>query len=1095
MNFLKKIFTSALVLLYCNAELTAQFFQGSNMQFGKNRVQYKEFTWFYYPSKNFDVYYYIGGEPLAEYTLVSAERNLVQLEKFFDYTLDEKMQVLTYLKQSEYRQSNLGLEDGDGYNIGGVARIMGNKMFVYYEDDHTTLDLQIRENIARILFNQMMYGGDWKDVLKSSTLLSVPRWYEEGLIAYAAGGPSLESETYISDLLLQDKFKSFNFLEGPQARLAGQAFWNYISEVYGDNVIPNLLYMSQASRNIESGFLYVLGLSLEAVTDEFVQFYKDKSRSGRTELIPGEPVRYDGNDKAQKLAWKKARKQMGYIKVKYKKRFEYSQFTQSPDGKYVAYVTHELGQYRIWIYDTEEQEAECILKREYKLDRIADKTFPALTWHPSSKVLTYVFEKRNNAWIGNYNLEEEKHSQKELFLIQKILDMKYHPDGKKIIFSGVNRGQTDLYLYQVIGNNQEQLTFDIWDDMNPQFTDDGKRIIFSSNRPDDTLRTDEKNIYQLAENHDIYLFELANRSRYLTRLTNTPDDDEQYPAEYSSKKYTYVTTGNESNARYLATIDSAITTIDTTIHYRYYTVTSLLDNYQRKPASYRFDAGSGTYTMHFARGMQPIVYVGNKSNDQALNVQSSGNKSQQGAQENLPASTMVFSKDSLNTGDIDINNYLFEEDRKEYSYEKQTIVVQDNAKVGATLADSLETPFELPRSRNYRLNFAADQVVAQVNNTFTNPFYQLYTSPSSVSPGLSFMNVYGASDLFEDYKVRGGFRFSANLQNNDYGVSFENLRHRWDKKLILSRQSNLSQNDDTLFKTHTYNLIRQWKYPFTELSSVRIQAVVREDRKVALSQELTSLSTPNSNQLTTGIHLEYVFDNTIYKGINLYNGTRYKIWAESYVRPLYYQQRTDFNVVGFDFRHYRKIHRDIIAAIRISGATSFGQYKVVHYLGGVDNWILNQRINTETDIDVEGQRYAYQSFVAPMRGFYVNSRNGNSLLMSNTEIRLPVFKYFMRKPIKSDFVENFQIVGFFDAGSAWTGLHPYTDENIFNQNTVEKNPVTVTVSNNRDPIIYGYGFGLHSRVLGYFVRADWSWGIDDGRVLPRVFYLSLNMDF
>jgi hypothetical protein len=27
------------------------------------------------------------------------------------------------------------------------------------------------------------------------------------------------------------------------------------------------------------------------------------------------------------------------------------------------------------------------------------------------------------------------------------------------------------------------------------------------------------------------------------------------------------------------------------------------------------------------------------------------------------------------------------------------------------------------------------------------------------------------------------------------------------------------------------------------------------------------------------------------------------------------------------------------------------------------------------------------------------------------------------------------------------------------------------------------------------VRADWAWGVDDGRVLDRVFYLSLNMDF
>jgi hypothetical protein len=32
-------------------------------------------------------------------------------------------------------------------------------------------------------------------------------------------------------------------------------------------------------------------------------------------------------------------------------------------------------------------------------------------------------------------------------------------------------------------------------------------------------------------------------------------------------------------------------------------------------------------------------------------------------------------------------------------------------------------------------------------------------------------------------------------------------------------------------------------------------------------------------------------------------------------------------------------------------------------------------------------------------------------------------------------------------------------------------------------------------VMGYWLAADWGWGIDDGRVLPRKFTLSLNFDF
>jgi hypothetical protein len=113
----------------------------------------------------------------------------------------------------------------------------------------------------------------------------------------------------------------------------------------------------------------------------------------------------------------------------------------------------------------------------------------------------------------------------------------------------------------------------------------------------------------------------------------------------------------------------------------------------------------------------------------------------------------------------------------------------------------------------------------------------------------------------------------------------------------------------------------------------------------------------------------------------------------------------------------------------------------------------------------------------------------------NNELRWPVFSYFFQKPLKSDFLENFQVLGFFDVGSAWTGPTPYSEENSFNSTILQSGNVTIEIENNRDPVIYGYGFGLRSKLLGYFIRTDWAWGVDDGITLDRVFYISLAMDF
>lgn len=1086
----QKIFTLVLALLTITSQ--GQFYQGSNVEFGKNRIQYRDFTWFYYPSENFEVYYYIGGESLAEYTLISSESNLKEMEQFFDYTLDEKIQVLSYLNQGEFRQSNLGLTSDDQGNIGGSAKILGSKMFTYYEGSHKLLDKQIRESIAKVLFSQLMYGGDWKDVVKSSALLSIPKWYEDGIIAFAANGSSNESETFVKDLIKSGSFRSFNYLDDAESRLAGQAFWNYIAEVYGQNVIPNVLYMAQASRNVESGFLYVLGLTMEELSRDFVTFYGDKAAAARRELLPSDKPEPENATKQAIKEWKRDRKMLGDIKVKYKKEYIYSNFQISPDKSKAAYVTNELGQYRIWIYDIESQKKKCILKKDHKLDRIVDHTYPILAWHPSSEILTYIFEKAATVWIGNYSLEEKEKTEKEIFLIEKIIDMSYSTDGKKLAMSAVNRGNTDIYLYQVIGNNLERLTWDIWDDLHPSFIDDNTKIIFASNRLDDTLRTDQPIDAERIFNKDLYIFNLENRSKYLERITTTPDLDEDHPSEYSSKHYTYLADNNGYYNRYLATIDSAISAIDTVIHYRYFTVTSQLSAFQRDIAQYEFSSTDGSYLLAFHRKNQPWVHFGTKNAD--ISIGGSDSQSQgEGDTESLTG-VLKLSADSTAKGEVDIDNYVFEDERTDYSYEKETVRVEELGANENKVGNDSIVPFVLPRSRNYKLNFAADKAAAQMRFNLFNPIYQNYSEsgPSSISPGLSGFTQFGISDLFEDYKVVGGFRTNITMDNTEYAISFENLKDRWDRKIIFSRSAQRVQQGVELTKLQSNDLAYQVKFPFDEVSSIRLRGDYRIDRTVRQSNDLVSLSEPNLTEMNLGLKIEYVFDNSISKGLNLFHGTRFKAWAERY-QQMEINRRTDVNIVGFDFRHYKKIHRNMIGAIRLAGTSSFGAQKVINYFGGVDNWMF-QRVDNSTPVS-NNEPYRFQTFIAPMRGFYLNARNGNSAMVANAEVRWPVFKYFIRKPIKSDFVENFQVLTFLDAGSAWTGWNPYSDENLFNKTESVKYPVTVTITNNREPIVYGYGFGLRSRVLGYFVRADWAWGVDDGRRMDRVFYLSLNMDF
>jgi len=133
--------------------------------------------------------------------------------------------------------------------------------------------------------------------------------------------------------------------------------------------------------------------------------------------------------------------------------------------------------------------------------------------------------------------------------------------------------------------------------------------------------------------------------------------------------------------------------------------------------------------------------------------------------------------------------------------------------------------------------------------------------------------------------------------------------------------------------------------------------------------------------------------------------------------------------------------------------------------------------------------------ITNMRGFWQNARNGNSFMVLNSELRVPVFRALFNRPLRSDFLTNFQIVAFGDLGTAWNGLTPYSEENVINKQIIERGNITITIDSQKEPFIGGIGAGMRTRLFGYFVRFDWSWGIEDGVLLPNLFNVSLSTDF
>jgi hypothetical protein len=438
---------------------------------------------------------------------------------------------------------------------------------------------------------------------------------------------------------------------------------------------------------------------------------------------------------------------------------------------------------------------------------------------------------------------------------------------------------------------------------------------------------------------------------------------------------------------------------------------------------------------------------------------------------------------------VDIRNYVFLDELNRTVPPKGKTASRPDPAQAATADSTIASPFTYPDQRNYNVNFTIDQVVTQVDNSFSNQFYQPFTGPGSLNPGLSGLTRMGASDLFEDHRILGGFRLALDLNNNDYLLAYESLKGRLDKRISFQRQAFQSVDQLGVIKAHTHNVRYQVSWPFSELASIRASVMYRNDRYVQQSIDPLSLRIPNGTDHMVGGKLEYVYDSSMPRGLNLWTGWKLKVFAEYYQQPT---EEGDMQVVGLDLRHSLKIHRELIWVNRLAGASSLGSRKVLHFLGGVDNWLF-AKVDNSIPIDLT-QNYFYQTMSVPMRGFFYNARNGSSFGVFNSEVRVPIIRYLVNRPIRSDFLNHLQVTAFGDVGAAWTGPDPYSAENTFNQVVVDRNPLRITIDSQREPIIGSYGFGLRTRLLGYFVRADWAWGIDDGVVLPQVFHFSLSLD-
>jgi Tol biopolymer transport system component len=514
---------SASIIYFLVAAMLIPFYgtaQGVNTTFGQNRLPYKKMDWQVLSSENVDAFYYEGGKNLAEYAQITAEENIGEIEDILSYRVGGKVEIAIFNTIEDLRQSNTGLKE-QLFNVGGYTYVVDNKVIAYFNGKHSDFERQIKRGIAEIILSEMIYGSSIQERVQSSSLLFLPSWFFKGLTSYASEKWNTDIDSRVRDKIISGEFKKFNLLSEEDEILAGHSIWNYIEARYGKKTIPEILFLTRVSRGFEGAINYALGIKSSQLINDWLAYYKKKySDSEADRNIPRKLL-----DIPSKIS-----------------KYPHTQLKTHPNGRRVAFVMNKNGLWQVKVYDkTTKSEKTFYSGGKQEGYQVINYSYPVLAWEPKGRNLGVIFFDKGKTKLVKI---DKNGKTGETFILPDAIDQVLSfdfTDKNTLLLSAIKNGQTDLYIYDIESKELKQLTNDIFDDLSPRLNSTQTQIIFSSNRPYDSLNFKSKYFETLSNdnNFDVFVFNYPPQNNQLKRITNTPFVNELSPVFYIPGFYSF----------------------------------------------------------------------------------------------------------------------------------------------------------------------------------------------------------------------------------------------------------------------------------------------------------------------------------------------------------------------------------------------------------------------------------------------------------------------------------------------------------------------------------------------------------------------------
>jgi hypothetical protein len=448
---------------------------------------------------HFDIYFYEQERHSIDEAARLAERWYARVATVLDHQLRGRQPLIVYASHPDFQQTTV-IPGMISPGTGGVTEQLQRRMVLPFTGS--------LEETSHVLGHELVHAFQFD--MAASRAMGLPLWFVEGMAEFLSIGPiDAQTAAWLRDALIHDNLPAFDELDDPEffPYRFGHAAWAYLAGRFGEGFVRQL-YREAAERG--DPLQAIEALTAQSLDELSAAWHASiRETYGRLDLQDAQP---------RGRALISDETDGGEINIGP---------ALSPDGRRIVFLS-EKSLFAIEMFLADVQSGEVIRKlTELATDpHLNNIQFLESTgaWAPDNRRFAYVAVSGSMPVLVIVDTDTGATLREiKLRTLGEIFNPTWSPDGRAIAFSGSQGGGSDLFVYRLDEDRLDQLTDDLYAQIQPSWSPDGRSIAFVTDQFTTKLDNLDFGHYRLA------LYDLASgRIQALDGFQNAKHIDPQW---------------------------------------------------------------------------------------------------------------------------------------------------------------------------------------------------------------------------------------------------------------------------------------------------------------------------------------------------------------------------------------------------------------------------------------------------------------------------------------------------------------------------------------------------------------------------------------